>query len=128
MRLTRTRHDSDDDGPPVPDPQASSAEVEAIDQVIQAELAKGPGAPDAPRESASEGDTILPDQNDALPAPPAIAFPIPPPAPPVSAAAPNPATPAPAASVPVPAPPAAAAPPMSRRDRKAQKANRKQAD
>src|SRR4051794_21795269 len=120
MRLTRSRPESHDDEPAVPDPAASSAEVEAIDQVIHDELSR----PDASApESASEGDTILPDQAEAMPPPPAAEFPIPPAA--VAAPVPQPAPPAPTepspAAAPVEGTAAAGSQPQSRRDRKARK-------
>ena len=73
MRLTRTRNEPDDDSPSSASDTSTAKdpnqEVEAIDQVVQGELAG---------RSASEGDTILPDQEDDATGAPAAEFPIPP--------------------------------------------------
>ena len=147
MRLTRTRSELRNDGAPEAADQSSpTREVDAIDELIHGELAGNTPAPpaadaqpqstqpestqarstqpqDAETPSASEGDTILPDQLDA-PAPLPVASPVPaPPAAVVTPAPPMQAAPAP----PVPAPPVPAATEPAPEGRRARNARQKAA-
>ena len=122
MRLTRTRPDPRDKEPVAGSDETREARL-VEHELTQAEIEAIASGPSEARPSASEGDTILPDQApepappaprraEALPPAPALEFPVAPP---------------PAAPVPAPPVAAPAAPETGRKSRQENKSRKREA-